>query len=390
MAITSTIILALILLPAAVSAVTGYRGHSVQIRCSYESGYETYMKYLCRGECSILPWETEDIPVQSGSTAEDQRFSLDDDTAARVFTITITDLRPEDKGTYWCGIQRSNLPDIYTEVLLQVKEGLTLSVLVLYCRRLKRKDAHRLITPQRNSRRHEDRTNDQSDPADSRYSVIINPIYLSGNLDISESDLESAYQSVTTSLKPADPVYQNMNPSTNRSNPVYQSMNHTTRQSNPVYESMNPNTTQPGPVYQSMKPISNQPGPVYQSMKPSSNQSDPVYQSMKPSSNQSDPVYQSMKPSSNQSDPVYQSMNSKTSQLDPVYQSMNSKTSQSVPVYQSLNPNTNQSNSVYHTLHLNSMNSKTNNLDPFYQSRNPNTKQSDSVSQSRNPKTNYL
>ncbi|KAI4904671.1 hypothetical protein NFI96_001895, partial [Prochilodus magdalenae] len=82
------------------------------------------MKYLCRGKCSTLPWGTKDIPVQSGSTAKDQRFSLDDHTAARVFTITITDLRPEDGGTYWCGIQKSNLlPDIYTEVLLLVTLG---------------------------------------------------------------------------------------------------------------------------------------------------------------------------------------------------------------------------------------------------------------------------
>ncbi|KAL6482223.1 hypothetical protein MHYP_G00103030 [Metynnis hypsauchen] len=69
---------------------------------------------LCLGELKT-------IPVQSGS-AEDQRFSLDDDTAARVFTITITDLRPEDGGTYWCGIQRTNpLPDLYIEILLLVK-----------------------------------------------------------------------------------------------------------------------------------------------------------------------------------------------------------------------------------------------------------------------------
>ncbi|KAL7852065.1 hypothetical protein SRHO_G00178500 [Serrasalmus rhombeus] len=110
------------LFPAGVSAgtpVTGHRGHSVQIRCSYDSGYETNIKYLCRGECP--PWGTKDIPVQSGS-AEDQRFSLDDDTTARVFTITITDLRTEDEGRYWCGVKRLKpLPDLYTETLLLVK-----------------------------------------------------------------------------------------------------------------------------------------------------------------------------------------------------------------------------------------------------------------------------
>ncbi|XP_037399228.1 CMRF35-like molecule 5 [Pygocentrus nattereri] len=108
---------------SAVTTVTGHRGQSVQIRCSYDSGYETNTKYLCRGECSVLPWETKDIPIQSGS-AEDQRFSLDDDTAARVFTINITDLRPEDEGTYWCAVKRpKTLPDLYTEILLLVKIG---------------------------------------------------------------------------------------------------------------------------------------------------------------------------------------------------------------------------------------------------------------------------
>ncbi|KAL7845234.1 hypothetical protein AOLI_G00234260 [Acnodon oligacanthus] len=111
------------LFPAGISAgttVTGHRGQSAQIKCPYDSGYETYMKYLCRGKCSAL-WGTKDVPVQSGS-AEDQRFSLDDDTAARVFTINITDLRPEDGGTYWCGIKRPiPLLDLYTEILLLVK-----------------------------------------------------------------------------------------------------------------------------------------------------------------------------------------------------------------------------------------------------------------------------
>ncbi|KAL6482087.1 hypothetical protein MHYP_G00101670 [Metynnis hypsauchen] len=105
---------------SAETTVTGYVGESVQIRCSYNSRYETYIKYLCRGKCSAL-LGTKDIPVQSGS-AKDQRFSLDDDTAARVFTINITDLRPEDGGTYWCGIKRPiPRPDIYTKILLLVK-----------------------------------------------------------------------------------------------------------------------------------------------------------------------------------------------------------------------------------------------------------------------------
>ncbi|KAF4075497.1 hypothetical protein AMELA_G00235060 [Ameiurus melas] len=102
----------------AVITVTGYRGRSVQIKCSYDSGYEEYNKYLCRGKCPY--GGNKDIPVHSGSPAEDTRFSLYDNTTAKVFTITITDLRTEDGNTYWCVIQRTG-PNIYTEFLLLVQ-----------------------------------------------------------------------------------------------------------------------------------------------------------------------------------------------------------------------------------------------------------------------------
>ncbi|KAL7852106.1 hypothetical protein SRHO_G00178910 [Serrasalmus rhombeus] len=54
--------------------------------------------------------------IQNSGSAEDQRFSLDDDTAARVFTITITDLRAEDGGRYWCGVIL--LPSLPPHILL--------------------------------------------------------------------------------------------------------------------------------------------------------------------------------------------------------------------------------------------------------------------------------
>ncbi|XP_047659548.1 CMRF35-like molecule 1 isoform X2 [Tachysurus fulvidraco] len=109
------------LIPAgtdAVTTVTGYRGRSVQIKCPYKSGYEDYNKYLCRGKCPYSG--STDIPVESGSPAKDPRFSLYDDKTARVFTVNITDLIPEDGNTYWCAIERK-LSDIYTKIVLQVK-----------------------------------------------------------------------------------------------------------------------------------------------------------------------------------------------------------------------------------------------------------------------------
>ena len=104
--------------------ITGYRGERVEIRCSYESGYESFSKYFCKGKCRIIGYRN--IMVKSGSPDKDERFSLTDDTTARVFTVTITDLRTEDEGQYWCVVERTvttDITDVYSEILLLVKEG---------------------------------------------------------------------------------------------------------------------------------------------------------------------------------------------------------------------------------------------------------------------------
>ncbi|KAF4118118.1 hypothetical protein G5714_000169 [Onychostoma macrolepis] len=98
--------------------VTGHRGERLDIRCSYESGYESNSKYFCKGECIF---GLRNIIVKSGSPAEDERLSLTDDTTARVFTVSITDLRTTDQGLYWCGVKRTLTTDVYSEILLLVK-----------------------------------------------------------------------------------------------------------------------------------------------------------------------------------------------------------------------------------------------------------------------------
>uniref|UniRef100_A0A673FTV9 Immunoglobulin domain-containing protein n=1 Tax=Sinocyclocheilus rhinocerous TaxID=307959 RepID=A0A673FTV9_9TELE len=94
--------------------VTGHRGERVDIRCSYESGYESNSKYFCKGKCN---YRNKIIMVKSGSPAKDKRFSLTDNKRTRVFTVSITDLRTEDTGLYWCAVERT-LTDVYSEVLL--------------------------------------------------------------------------------------------------------------------------------------------------------------------------------------------------------------------------------------------------------------------------------
>uniref|UniRef100_A0A672M9G8 CMRF35-like molecule 8 n=1 Tax=Sinocyclocheilus grahami TaxID=75366 RepID=A0A672M9G8_SINGR len=109
----------LILVVGAQKTFTGHKGDRFDIRCPYESGYESNPKYLCKGECKF---GNKFIVVKSGSPAKDQRFSLTDDTTTRVFTVTITDLRTEDAGQYWCAVERTFSTDDYSEILLLVKQ----------------------------------------------------------------------------------------------------------------------------------------------------------------------------------------------------------------------------------------------------------------------------
>ncbi|XP_077054374.1 uncharacterized protein LOC143706387 isoform X2 [Siphateles boraxobius] len=102
--------------------VTGYEGGNAEIRCPYESGYEEKNKYLCRGECKVSLLNNKDIPVESGSPAKDRRFSLSDNRTTRIFTVTITDLRTEDQGQYWCGVRTGYLKlDKFKEINLEIK-----------------------------------------------------------------------------------------------------------------------------------------------------------------------------------------------------------------------------------------------------------------------------
>ncbi|XP_076842087.1 uncharacterized protein LOC143486122 [Brachyhypopomus gauderio] len=224
------------------------------------------MKYLCRGACSILSLKSKDIPVQSGSAAKDERFSLNDDTAGRVFTVTITDLRSEDGGTYWCAIQRT-LHDLYTEMDLLVEtqqviasqradpthvspspaaqttsvrnesthvspstsvttvlsvclplllSGLALGILVLYCKRRRATctftDAYPLRRTQKGTRTHKDGNHYESELPGMRH------VYQHLQLDTNQSD--SVYQSLQLEITEYDSVYQTLTPQTTQSETV--------------------------------------------------------------------------------------------------------------------------------------------------------------------------
>ena len=82
------------------TVMTGAYGGSVNITCTYQGSHKQPL-YLCRAK-SVGHWEFEDLLVTSLSPYH-SRYFLNDDKHDGVFTVTITDLRSEDAGTYWCG-----------------------------------------------------------------------------------------------------------------------------------------------------------------------------------------------------------------------------------------------------------------------------------------------
>ncbi|KAB0353610.1 hypothetical protein FD755_023690 [Muntiacus reevesi] len=89
-------------------AVRGVEQESLTVRCRYDPGYESYVKWWCRGadrgSCRIVVKTTgSEKEVKKG------RVSIRDNWKDRSFTMTMEKLRLNDSDTYWCGIERMTI-----------------------------------------------------------------------------------------------------------------------------------------------------------------------------------------------------------------------------------------------------------------------------------------
>nr|XP_054313456.1 CMRF35-like molecule 7 isoform X1 [Pongo pygmaeus] len=77
----------------------------VMVQCHYKQGWETYIKWWCRGK----RWDTCRIVIRTGGSEQGEksdRVSIKDNQKDRTFTVTMEGLRRDDADIYWCGIER--------------------------------------------------------------------------------------------------------------------------------------------------------------------------------------------------------------------------------------------------------------------------------------------
>ncbi|XP_078530761.1 CMRF35-like molecule 8 [Lissotriton helveticus] len=86
--------------------VTGTLGGSVSVECSYEAEYGDYSKYWCRGTTRLVCDKLVKTSISEREVTEG-RVTIRDSPQTRSFTVVMERLRPEDAGSYWCGIDRT-------------------------------------------------------------------------------------------------------------------------------------------------------------------------------------------------------------------------------------------------------------------------------------------
>ncbi|KAK2919256.1 polymeric immunoglobulin receptor-like isoform X1 [Channa argus] len=101
------------------TTVQSYEGGSVTISCLYESQYQSNLKYICRGNQPSTCWQQAAV---TSNNKRNRQFSLTDDRS-RSFTVTITSVTQKDSGSYLCGVQRNPGLDVFSAVVLEVKEN---------------------------------------------------------------------------------------------------------------------------------------------------------------------------------------------------------------------------------------------------------------------------
>ncbi|XP_048104525.1 CMRF35-like molecule 1 isoform X1 [Alosa alosa] len=92
--------------------VAGDEGKSVIITCKYQHDQtsKNTAKYFCRAKdtgCKLEDFLVSSLAPNHNRYILKEDKDLQPEISARIFNVTITDLRAEDSGIYWCGVEET-------------------------------------------------------------------------------------------------------------------------------------------------------------------------------------------------------------------------------------------------------------------------------------------
>lgn len=100
-------------------------GQSIIVPCPYSHEDTLNVKYWCQGAikdfCKTLA-RTDELDKAPPS---DARITIADDQTQNVFTVTMRELKEEDSGWYWCGVEVGGIwsKDSAKSLYISVSQG---------------------------------------------------------------------------------------------------------------------------------------------------------------------------------------------------------------------------------------------------------------------------
>ncbi|XP_071205658.1 polymeric immunoglobulin receptor-like [Salvelinus alpinus] len=85
-------------------------GGSITIQCHYHHYHIKHLKYLCIED----HFDSSSPVVHTDPPKRTNKASISDDINQLTFTVTMTDLEPEDSGRYWCAVEINGGSDVRT------------------------------------------------------------------------------------------------------------------------------------------------------------------------------------------------------------------------------------------------------------------------------------
>ncbi|XP_057572053.1 CMRF35-like molecule 9 isoform X2 [Hippopotamus amphibius kiboko] len=96
--------------------ISGFEGDTVSLHCTYEEELKSYKKYWCR-ESGLFISRCSGT-VYSGEYGQEGRVSVQDNPRKLRIEVILRNLTLEDKGQYWCGVERLGLDKTFLVSLL--------------------------------------------------------------------------------------------------------------------------------------------------------------------------------------------------------------------------------------------------------------------------------